>query len=145
MALGVLGAGILGRGLSPRLAARVLSLGVALSAGLAMTAGPWIANAGNGGACAYRIRWGRPCVGCGGTHAFRRAVAGDLTGAARLNVLGAFAGVASWLMVIGGIVGAVTGRLRPVIAAGLVVAVMTPVVAAAAWIRWMSVVAKPWP
>jgi hypothetical protein len=136
---------LLGRSLSPWLGARVLSLGVAVSAALAMAAGPWIASLGNGGACAYRVSRGRPCLGCGGTHAFRRAVTGDMTGAARLNLLGAFAGAAVWLMLIGGIVGAVAGRVWPVVAACLAVAATTPIAAAAAWIRWVNLLPKPWP
>lgn len=145
MELGATPGASAGAALPPGLAARVVSLSVAVSAALVMTAGPWIANLGNGGACAYRVKLGRPCIGCGGTQAYRSAVAGDVARAARLNVLGAFAGVASWLLLIGGVAGALVGHWRPVIVVCLTVAAATPVAAATAWIRWMSVLPKPWP
>ena len=48
--------------------------------------------------CAYRARTGRPCVGCGGTHAFDHAARGRFGAALRANPLGAAVGLAAWLL-----------------------------------------------
>jgi hypothetical protein len=121
---------------SPTAPARTLAAVVAFSGGLLLTAGPWLANLGHPDGCAYRIETGRPCVGCDGTKAFRRAVVGDLRGAARLNLLGGFAGVVSWLMCLGGLAGALSGRLKALAVVGLVVVLATPVVVVARWMQW---------
>jgi len=49
-----------------------------------------------GAVCPYRLATGRPCMGCGGTHAFARAARGEFGEALRLNWLGAGAGVLLW-------------------------------------------------
>jgi hypothetical protein len=72
-------------------------------------------------ACSFKARTGRPCVGCGGTRALARAARGDLGGAARLNPLGAWAGLCLWGLSLAAVASLVTGRRAPVLR-GLVAA-----------------------
>lgn len=60
--------------------------------------------------CSFRARTGKPCMGCGGTHAFGRAARGDVAGALGDNPLGAFVAVALWGLALGGALSAFTGR-----------------------------------
>jgi hypothetical protein len=116
-----------------------------LCAGTLICAGPWLTDLASPETCAYRARTGRPCLGCGGTHAFRRAVRGDVLGAARLNPLGAFAGVASWLVLFGALNGFITGNLKSLGIACLVVGLATPAVVAGAWIWWLNMPSRAGP
>ena len=48
--------------------------------------------------CAFRQQTGQPCLGCGGTAAFGEASRGHWTAAAAANPLGAFTGLAAWVL-----------------------------------------------
>lgn len=60
--------------------------------------------------CSFRARTGLPCVGCGGTRALALVARGRLIAAWRVNALGAFAGLAAWLLALAGLAAAVSGR-----------------------------------
>ncbi len=60
--------------------------------------------------CSFRARTGLPCVGCGGTRALALMARGRLIAAWRVNPLGAFTGLAGWLLVVAGLIAAVNGR-----------------------------------
>ena len=60
--------------------------------------------------CSFRAQTGRPCMGCGGTHAFGRVARGDVAGALSANPLGAFVGMALWGLALAGAGSALTGR-----------------------------------
>jgi hypothetical protein len=60
--------------------------------------------------CAYRARTGRPCVGCGGTHAFDHAARGHFGAAVAANPLGAAVGLGAWLLLGVAAVVVATGR-----------------------------------
>lgn len=60
--------------------------------------------------CSFRARTGLPCLGCGGTRALERMRQGDWRGALAANPLGAFVGVALWLLAAGGVAAAASGR-----------------------------------
>lgn len=90
-------------------------------------------------ACSFRSRTGLPCMGCGGTHALALAARGDVPGALAANPLGAWAGLAAWLLVLGAGASALTARRAFLGAALVVVALVTPVAFlwnAVSW--WMS-------
>ncbi len=112
---------------------------------LLMWTGPWLMSLAGPNACAYRVRTGRPCLGCGGTHAFERAVRGDLLGATRLNPLGAFAGAAAWLILLGALAGSIAGRLKSFVIACLIVGLAMPAVVGAAWVWWLNMPSTAWP
>jgi len=89
--------------------------------------------------CAFRRETGLPCPGCGGTEAFGLAAHGFWRRSALANPLGAFAGLAAWLLGLASaltLVGAGTVWLR---AGGALVLALLPaafVVNAVVW--WMS-------
>lgn len=86
--------------------------------------------------CTYQARTGRPCVGCGGTHAFDHAARGRLRAAARTNPLGALAGLAVWVLLgTAGLV-LVTGRGSWLGGALAAVGLGAPLVTAAAVVSW---------
>jgi hypothetical protein len=124
---------------------RALSFLAMLCVVVTMLCGPWLANLGVPEVCAYKARTGRPCLGCGGTHAFRHAVAGDLRGAWRFNTLGAFAGVAAWLLLAGALVSSFSGRMGALVAVCLLLGASTPGAVVVAWIRWMNMLPSSWP
>lgn len=73
--------------------------------------------------CAFKRDTGHPCLGCGGTAAFEHASHGEWTAAAAANPLGAFAGLAAWVLAASSLLtltGAGTGWLRRTGAALLV-------------------------
>jgi hypothetical protein len=72
-------------------------------------------------------------------------VRGDVLGAARLNPLGTFAGVASWLVLLGALNGSLTGNLRSLAVSCLVVGLATPAVVVGAWIWWLNMPSSAWP
>lgn len=86
--------------------------------------------------CSYQARTGRPCLGCGGTHAFDHAARGRFAAAARSNPLGAAAGLFTWLLL--GVAGAVvlTGRGGWLARALAVVGLGMPLVVAAGLVAW---------
>lgn len=73
--------------------------------------------------CSFRAQTGKPCMGCGGTHAFGRVARGDVAGALRANPLGAFVALALWGLALAGAGSALTGRSAYLVwALGLVLA-----------------------
>ena len=123
------------------IAAFALALAVAGLAG-----GEALLGAAHPGVCSYRQRTGLPCMGCGGTHAFGRMVSGDVTGAVASNPLGAWAGLAVWLLVPGGAAAAAAGRLGPLVAT--LVGLLASFPLAFAWnalVWWTSLPAGPAP
>ena len=89
--------------------------------------------------CSFRRQTGQPCVGCGGTEAFGDASRGRWSAAAAANPLGAFAGLAAWVLAAASLLtltGAGVGWLRRT---GAVLLILLPVafmVNAVVW--WMS-------
>jgi hypothetical protein len=104
------------------LAASVLALETG-AAGL-----DWLRGAGRGtGAapvlCSFKAATALPCLGCGGTRALGRMARGDWRGALEANRLGAFAGLALWLLGAAGALALLSDRLRPMtFALGLLLA-----------------------
>ena len=73
--------------------------------------------------CEFKRQTGHPCPGCGGTAAFEHASHGEWRAAAAANPLGAFAGLAAWILAASSLLtltGAGTGWLRRTGAAVLV-------------------------
>ena len=73
--------------------------------------------------CESQRRTGHPCPGCGGTQAFEHASHGEWRAAAAANPLGAFAGLAAWVLAAASLLtvtGAGAGWLRRTGAAVLV-------------------------
>jgi hypothetical protein len=62
--------------------------------------------------CAFRVRYGFDCLGCGGTRAFDRGAHGDFASAFRLNRLGAMVAFATWLTAAGAGLSLLSARLR---------------------------------
>jgi hypothetical protein len=86
--------------------------------------------------CSYQARTGRPCLGCGGTHAFDHASRGRFAAAVRANPLGAAAGLAAWLLLgVAGLV-LVTGRGGWLGRALAAVGLGTPLVVAMSLVAW---------
>lgn len=63
--------------------------------------------------CSFKAATGVPCLGCGGTRALARMAHGDWRGAVAANRLGAFGGLALWLLGAAGALALLSGRLRP--------------------------------
>ena len=77
-------------------------------------------------ACDFKRQTGHPCPGCGGTAAFEHASHGEWAAAAAANPLGAFAGLAAWVLAASSLLtltGAGAAWLRRT---GLVVLVLLP-------------------
>ena len=95
--------------------------------------------------CSFRRQTGHPCLGCGGTEAFGHAARGRWRAAAAANPLGAFAGLAAWLLAAASsltVLGAGDGWVRRV---GLLVLALLPavfVVNAVVW--WTSLPPGAW-
>jgi hypothetical protein len=51
--------------------------------------------------CAFRVRYGIDCLGCGGTRAFAAAARGRFGAAFAFNRLGAMVGVVTWGLLLG--------------------------------------------
>jgi hypothetical protein len=76
--------------------------------------------------CGFKRQTGHPCPGCGGTAAFEHASHGEWAAAAAANPLGAFAGVAAWVLAASSLLtvtGAGSAWLRRT---GLLVLVLLP-------------------
>jgi hypothetical protein len=87
-------------------------------------------------ACEFKRDTGHPCPGCGGTAAFEHVSHGEWTEAAAANPLGAFAGLAAWVLAAASLLtltGAGTGWLRRTGAAVLVLLPAAFVANAAVW------------
>ncbi len=108
---------------------RVLALVLASSALLALAASfehfhflrtrlAWLAGE-EATPCAFRLRHGVPCLGCGGTHAFCEATRGHLARAFRAHPAGAMLGLWAWGVALASGASLVTGRGRYLLAAGL--------------------------
>jgi hypothetical protein len=88
---------------------------------LALESGPagldWLRSAGTGGRapmlCSFKAATGVPCLGCGGTRALASMARGDWRGAVAENRLGAFGGLALWLLAAAGALALVCDRMRP--------------------------------
>jgi hypothetical protein len=76
--------------------AALLSLGETAAA--AARAAQGLAGAPTAEVCSFRARTGSPCLGCGGTEAFRHAARGRFRRAAVANPLGAWSGAAAWAL-----------------------------------------------
>jgi hypothetical protein len=63
--------------------------------------------------CSFRASTGLPCLGCGGTRALERMAQGDWRSALAANPLGAFTGLALWLLAAAGAWAALSARARP--------------------------------
>jgi hypothetical protein len=88
--------------------------------------------------CAFRVRYGFDCLGCGGTRAFDRAAHGEFAAAFRLNRLGAMVGVVTWLTAVGAAGSLCGGRLRylgAAAAASLILLCLSMAVHAVLWWR----------
>jgi len=114
--------------LSPAGARRLVPGLVLLLALLALAKGPEILDRlrtleGKGSetalVCSYRARTGQPCVGCGGTRAFRLTADGDWRRGFGTNVLGASTAMAAWLLAAASAWSALRGRPRPLLASAL--------------------------
>ena len=101
---------------------RVLGAFVLALSALALESGPagldWLRSAGTSarGApalCSFKAATGVPCLGCGGTRALARMAHGDWRGAVAANRLGAFGGLALWLLGAAGALALLCDRLRP--------------------------------
>jgi len=95
--------------------------------------------------CAFRARTGQPCLGCGGTTAFEAAARGRFREAAVANPLGAFTGLAAWLLAFAAGVtagGGGSGWLRRALLAVLALLPAAFVVNAVVW--WMSLPPGAW-
>lgn len=115
------------------LAASILALSLAglFAGGFALDvlrgADPWPGARGRGPhVCSFRLQTGRPCLGCGGTRALRKMSQGDWRGALAANPLGAFAGLAAWLVAAGALGSTVTGRSSLVKISLGITAALTP-------------------
>jgi len=86
--------------------------------------------------CPFKAATGLPCVGCGGTHAFARAARGHLVAALGLNPLGAWAGLATWVVGLGALASLVSGRGRWLTVTLVTVVTASPVVVLVCAIRW---------
>jgi hypothetical protein len=86
--------------------------------------------------CPFKAATGLPCVGCGGTHAFARAARGDLVAALGLNPLGAWAGLAAWIVGLGAAAALVSGRGRWLAVPLGTVVTASPVIVLVCAIRW---------
>ena len=89
--------------------------------------------------CAFRQQTGQPCLGCGGTAAFGEASRGHWTAAAAANPLGAFTGLAAWVLAAASLLtltGAGAGWLRRAGALTFALLPVAFVVNAVVW--WMS-------
>lgn len=94
--------------------------------------------------CEYRIETGRPCLGCGGTRALRRMSRGDWRSALAANPLGAYAGLALWLLALGGLGAAITGRPAVVkVSLGIAAALAPAAFVWNAWSWWLLFRAGP--
>jgi hypothetical protein len=88
--------------------------------------------------CSFRARTGLPCVGCGGTRAFRLGARGAFAAAARTNPLGAFAAGAVWVTMVGALASLLVGRQKVMTVSLLAVVVASPAVlmATIGWWWW---------
>ena len=116
-----------GRGLSAVVLIGTLTL---------LLSGEWLLRVVSPAECAYRRETGRPCIGCGGTRAYGLAVAGQLRAATKMNLLGAFAGMAVWLMTVGSAMSLVTGRQCFMKACAVAVALVAPLALAGGMVIW---------
>lgn len=86
--------------------------------------------------CEFKRQTGHPCPGCGGTAAFEHASHGEWREAAAANPLGAFAGLAAWILALSSLLtvtGAGAGWLRRT---GAAVLVLVPAVFIANAVVW---------
>ena len=90
------------------------------------------------GPCAFRTKYGIPCLGCGGTHAFHQASRGRLAAAFRAHPAGAMLGLVAWGTIVAGGASFATGRARYLAGAvlgGLVLVALAFVIHGIAWWR----------
>jgi len=117
-----------------------------LALGLIQFAVPVLEWSSGGRQCRSIVEAGIPCVGCGGTRALERALAGDLWGAVLLNVLGAFAGIAVWSLLLVSLISLATGRPRFlkwfVVVFGLGAPAVFGVEVVLWWLTWFPVLAR---
>jgi hypothetical protein len=92
--------------------------------------------------CSFRARTGLPCLGCGGTRALESMRHGDWRGALAANPLGAFVGVALWLLAAGGAAATATGRAVFVKAALAVLAALAPGAFVWTFVAWWLAVGQ---
>jgi hypothetical protein len=87
--------------------------------------------------CSFRRQTGHPCLGCGGTEAFGHASRARWGQAAAANPLGAFAGLAAWVLAAGSLLtisGAGVGWLRRM---GTIVLMLLPAAFLANAVVWL--------
>lgn len=78
--------------------------------------------------CSYKLRTGEPCLGCGGTRAFRLTSEGEWRSAFATNRLGAFTGASLWVLAAGSAWSLGRGKSRVLLrAAGACAAVLLAV------------------
>ena len=129
---------------------RALALSILLAAGAALALGErtlvWMqavtsfAEGKNAAAplvCSFRARTGLPCVGCGGTRAFRLGARGAFAASWKANPLGAWAAASTWLLAVAAAGSLFASRARPLQVALLTVALLSPVVLVAAVVSWL--------
>jgi hypothetical protein len=114
--------------------------------GLIPLAVPVLEWGGGGRQCRSLVETGVPCVGCGGTRALERALAGDVWGAMLMNVFGAFAGVTLWALLLASALSLATGWPRFlkwfVVVFGLGAPAAFGVEVVLWWLTWFSVLAR---
>ena len=86
--------------------------------------------------CAFRARTGLPCVGCGGTRAFRLGMRGAFPGAVAANPLGAFSAAAVWAVALGAGGALLSGRTAALKVPLITTAVLLPFVFVATFVWW---------
>ena len=119
-----------------RRAVRVVSAIILAGTLALLLRGEFLLTLLNPGQCAYLRETGRPCVGCGGTRAYGLAARGHWRAAARMNLLGAFAGLAVWLVTAGSAASLTTGRACFLKICAVFVAVLAPLALAGGMMIW---------
>ena len=120
---------------SPR-TVRGLSALVLMGALILLLRGELLLGLASPGQCSYLRQTGRPCLGCGGTRAYGLAAAGQLSAAARMNLLGAFSGAAVWLVALGSAASLASGRACFLKLCVLLVVVVAPLVLVGGVVIW---------
>jgi hypothetical protein len=123
---------------SPRLAAAVLAAAlVALAAG-APALETLRRMSGQPDVCPFRARYGRDCLGCGGTRAFADGARGRIVAGFYRNPMGAAAAAFAWASVLAATLSLLRRSAAPLVVlllAGVPVFALTVVVHAACWWR----------
>jgi hypothetical protein len=88
--------------------------------------------------CSFRAQTGFPCMGCFGTRAFEEATRGHVGHAVHLNPLGAFVGLAAWLLGLASAVTLLTAWRLPFLWAWGLAVGLSPLVLLWRAVTWWS-------